>query len=103
MVAVGLERAHPQLLGQGQRLLIVDGCLRKREGTSGGLDGTNLVQCLRLGAALLILPREGQGLAGMLRGFVVASSEKASLAESRAMVCMRVEGARADILPEHLL
>src|SRR5215467_13980290 len=102
-VAVGLERAQAQGFGQRQGLLVVGGGWRHLGGIGGGLDSTKLVQRLRLMAPLLILPRQGQGLASMLPGVVVASSEKASLAEPRAMVRMRVQGARADILPERLL
>src|SRR5262245_37852121 len=73
---------------------------RNLGGIGGGLDSANLVQRLRLIAPLLILPRQGQGLAGMLCGFGVASSEQTGFAEPRAMVRMRVQGTRADILPE---
>ena len=61
----------------------VDGGRPDLGGIGGGLDGTNLVQRLRLIALLLRLPRQGQGLAGMLGGFVVASSEQTGVAEPR--------------------
>src|SRR5439155_14512917 len=102
-VTVGLEGAQAQDVGQRQRLLVVGGGRRKRGGIGVGLDGTKLVQRVRLVAALLILPRQGQGLAGMLLGLVVASREETGLAEPCEMVSMRVEGARANIIPEHLL
>src|SRR5262245_60984763 len=72
-------------------------------GIGGGLDSANLVQRLRLMAPLLILPRQGQGLAGMRRGVGGAASEQTGFAEPRVMVRMRVQGTRADILPERLL
>ena len=103
MVAVGLEGAQAQFFGQGQGLLVVDGGWRQLGGIGGGLDSTNLVQRLRLIAPLLILPRQDQGLAGLLPGFVVASSEQTGRAEPRAMVRMRVQGTSADILPERFL
>jgi hypothetical protein len=103
VVAVGLERAQAQCFGQGQGLLVVDGGWRQLGGIGSGLDSTKLVQRLRLMAPLLILPRQSQGLAGLLRGFVVAPSEQTSGAEPRAMVRMRVQGTRADILPERFL
>ena len=103
MVAVGLERAQAHCFGQGQGLLVVDGGWRQLGGIGSGLDGTKLGQRLRLMAPLLILPRQDQGLAGLLPGFVVASSEQTDRAEPREMVRMRVQGARAEIIPEHLL
>jgi hypothetical protein len=62
-VAVGLERAHAQLLSQGEGLL-VEGCgLRDIEGNSAGMDNAKLVPRKRLFRTCLLLPGQVERLA----------------------------------------
>ena len=68
VVAVGLERAHAQLLGQGETLLVVGFGRRDLGGLGVGMEGAKLVQCERLVAAFLVLPGQGECLARVLPG-----------------------------------
>ena len=67
--AVGLERAHAQLLGQGQSLLVVGFGLRGIRRVSVGLDNTKLVQRERLVGTLFVLPGQVECLAGRCQAF----------------------------------
>ena len=81
MVAVGLERAHAQLLGQGQGLLVVGFGLRGIGGVGVGMDGAKLVQRVRLVPAFLLLPGQVERLARVLPGLLAASRQTTDLAE----------------------
>ena len=62
-MAVGLERAHAELLGQGQGLLVVGFGLRDIGGIGVGLDDAKLVQRVRLVPTFLVLPGQVERLA----------------------------------------
>ena len=62
-VAVGLERAHAEFVGQGQGLLVVGFGLRGIGGIGVGVDNAKLVQRMRLVPACLVLPGQVECLA----------------------------------------
>ena len=80
-MAVRLERAHAQFLGQGQGLLVVGFGLRDIGGIGVGLDDAKLVQRERLVPAFLLLPGQVERLAGVLPGLLAASRQTTDLAE----------------------
>jgi hypothetical protein len=63
---VGHKRAHTQLLGQGQGLLVVDFGRHGIGGIGVGMDNTELVQRQRLVPAFLLLPGQVKRLARVL-------------------------------------
>jgi hypothetical protein len=81
MVAVGHERAHAELLGQGQGLLVVGFGRRDIWGIGVGMDGAKLVQRNRLVPAFLLLPGQVERLAGVLPGLLAASLKATDLTE----------------------
>ena len=81
MVAVGLERAHAECLGQGQGLLVVGFSLHDIGGVGVGLDGAQLVQRMRLVATLFVLSGQVERLVRMLPGLLAASRQTTDLAE----------------------
>ena len=81
MVAVRLERAHAQCLGQGQSLLVVGFGLRGIGGIGVGMDNAKLVQRERLVTAFLLLPGQVERLARVLPGLLAASRQTTDLAE----------------------
>src|SRR5439155_13382235 len=81
MVAVGLERAHAQLLSQGQGLLVVGFGLLGIWGVGVGMDGAKLVQRMRLVSAVLELPSEVERLVRVLPGLLAASRQTTDLTE----------------------
>ena len=80
-VAVGLERAHAELLGEGQGLLVVGFGLRDIRGVGVGLDDAKLVQRVRLVPTFLLLPGQVERLACVLPGLLAASRQTTDLAE----------------------
>ena len=84
-MAVSDERAHPELVGQGQGGAVVT--LRNLEiGTSvPGEDGAEQVDGPRLVTALLVLLRQGHGLLRALASLVEAAFAQVSLAEPREL------------------
>jgi hypothetical protein len=70
---VGRERAHAQLLGQGEGLLVVGFGLLDIGGIGVGLDGAKLVQRVRLIPAFLVLPGQVERLARVLPGLLAVS------------------------------
>jgi hypothetical protein len=103
VVTVGHERAHAQLLGQGQGLLVVGFGRRGIGGIGVGLDSAKLVQRERLVPACLLLPGQVEGLAGVLPGLVVASRQTTDLAEPCNTGSMTEQSARADSFADRLL
>ena len=81
VVTVGRERAHAQLLGQGEGLLVVGFGLRDIGGIGVGLDNAKLVQCERLVPACLLLPGQVERLARVLPGLLAVSRQTTDLAE----------------------
>ena len=63
-MAVGLERAHAQLLGQGQGLLVVGFGLRALRGLAPRRNLAEEAQGIRLVAAFLVLTGKRQGALG---------------------------------------
>ena len=82
VVAVGLERAHAEFLGQGQGLLVVGFGLCGIGGIGVGMDNAKLVQREGLVPALLLLPGQVERLVGVLPGLLAASRQTTDLAES---------------------
>ena len=76
-----LERAHAQLLGQGQGLLVVRFGLHGIRGIGVGVDNAKLVQRARFVAAFLLLPGQVERLARVLPGLLAAARQTADLAE----------------------
>ena len=102
-VAVGLERAHAQFLGQGQGLLVVGFGLRDIGGVGVGMDDAKLVQRERLVPAFLLLPGQVERLARVLPGLLAASRQTTDLAEPCDPVGMTLQRARADTFADRLL
>ena len=80
-VAVGLEGAHTEFLGQGEGLLVVGFGLRGIGGIGVGMDNAKLVQRERLVSAFLVLPGQVERLAGVLPGLLAVSRQTTDLAE----------------------
>ena len=95
-MAVGLERTHAQLLGQGQGLLVVGFGLLGIGGIGVGMDDAKLVQRVRLVPAFPELPGQGERLAGVLPGLLAVSRQTTHLAELRDPVGMPSQRARAE-------
>jgi hypothetical protein len=72
-VAVGLERAQGELLGQGEGLLVMGFGLRDVGGSRVGLDDAQLVQRQRLIPACLLLPGQVKRLACVLPSLIAPS------------------------------
>ena len=72
-VAVGLEWAHAEFLGQGEGLAVVGFGLRGIRGIGVGLDNAKLVQRERLVGTLFVLPGQAERLARMLPGLLATS------------------------------
>jgi hypothetical protein len=99
-VAVGLERAHAQLVGQGEGLLVVGFGLCDSGGSGVGLDDAKLVQRERLVPTFLELPGQVKRLTRLLPGLLAASRQTTHLAEPRNRVGLR--RARADTFADRL-
>jgi hypothetical protein len=78
---MGLERAHAEGLGQGERVLVVGFGLRGIRGIGVGVGNAKLVQCARLVPAFLELPGQIERLARVLPGLRTASRQTTDLAE----------------------
>ena len=102
-VAVGLERAHAEFLGQGQGLLVVGFGLRGIGGIGVGMDDAKLVQRERLVPAFLVLPGQVERLARVLPGLLAASRQTTDLAEPCDPEGMTLQRARADTFADRLL
>jgi hypothetical protein len=89
-MAGGHERAHAEILGQGEGLPVVGLALLDIGGVGVGVDGAKLAERQCLVSALPILPRQVKRLACVLLGLVVAFRQEAGLAESRDMVGISV-------------
>jgi len=72
-VAVGYERAHTELFGQGQGLLVVGFGLQGIEGIGVGIDDAKLVQRARLVGTFFALPGQVERLVRMLPGLIAVS------------------------------
>ena len=88
-MAVRLEGAHAQLLGQGEGLVIGGFGLLDIRGVGVGLDNAKLVQCVRLVPACLLLPGLIERLARMLPGFRAATRQTTDLTELRVGITLR--------------
>jgi len=73
-MAVSLEGAHAQFLGQSKGLAVVSFSLCNIGEVGVGLDDTKLVQRMRLVAAFLELPGQVERLTSVLPGLLTASS-----------------------------
>src|SRR5262249_912766 len=82
-VAVRLERAHTQFVGQGKGLLVGGFGLLGIRGGGVGLDDAKLVQRERLRAAVLLLLGQVERLARVLPGLGTVSRQTTALAEPR--------------------
>ena len=102
-MAVGHERAHAQLLGQGQGLLVVGFGLCGIGRISMGMDDAKLVQRQRLVAAFFLLPSQIERLAGVLPGLLATSCQTTDLAEPNDAVGMILQCTRVDIFADRLL
>jgi hypothetical protein len=102
-VAVGLERAHAEILGQGEGLLVVGFGLLGSGGTGVGLDDAKLVQRERLVPACLELPGQIECLMRVLPGLLTASCQAVDLAEPCNPVGMICHCAYADTFADRLL
>jgi hypothetical protein len=80
-VAVGLERAHAEFVGQGEGLEVVGLGLLSIGGISVGIDNAKLVQRVRLVSACLLLPSQVKRLAGVPPGLLAASRQPTDLTE----------------------
>ena len=95
-MAVGLERAHAEFVGQGEGLLIVGFGLHDIRGIGVGVDNAKLVQRTRLTPACLLLAGQGERLARVLPGLFTASRQTADLTEPCDPAGMTFQGTRAD-------
>ena len=102
-VAVRLERAHPQRLGQGQRLVVVGFGLFGIAGSGVGIDGAKLVQRDCLLPTGLLLPGQVECLAGVLPGLRAASHQTTDLAEPSDPRGLRAQRACAETFADRLL
>ena len=100
MVAVGHKRAHAQLLGQGQGLLVVCFGLLGIGGIGVGMDSAKLVQRMRLVSVFLLLPGQVERLARVLPCLIAASRQTTDLAEPCDPVGLISQLARADTFSE---
>jgi hypothetical protein len=100
---VGLERAHPECLGQGEGLLVVGFSPHDVGGISVGLNGAQLVQGVRLVAAFLEPPGQVERLARVPPGLIVAPRQATDLAEPCEPQGMMLQRARADTFVDCLL
>jgi hypothetical protein len=80
---VRLERAHAQLLGQGEGLLVMGFGLRDIGGIGVGMDDAKLMQRERLLTAGLLLSGQAERLACVLQGLCTVSPQTTALAEPR--------------------
>src|SRR5215472_16540458 len=80
-VAVGLEGAHTEFVGQGEGLLVVGFGLRDIRGIGVGVDNAKLMQRVCLVSASLVLPGQVERLARVLPGLRVASRQTTDLTE----------------------
>src|SRR5262249_24061596 len=101
-VAVGLERAHAELIGQGQGLLIVGFGLRDLGECGVGMDNAKLVQRARLVGTLFVLSGQVERLACVLQGLIAVSRQTTDLAEPCKLVGMTLQPARTDIFADRL-
>ena len=102
-MAVGLERAHAQLLSQGEGMVVGGFGRRGIGGVGVGLDGAKLVQRQRLVGTLSVLPGQVERLARILPGLLAASRQTTDLAEPGESVGVTVQPARVDVFPDRLL
>jgi len=87
-VAVRLERAHAQLLGQGEGLLVAGFGLRAIGRVSVSMDDAKLVQRDCLVPACLLLPGQVEGLTRVLPGLLATSRQTTDLAEHCAPMAL---------------
>ena len=102
-MAVGLERAHAEFLGQGEGLAVVGFGLRGIRGFGVGVDNAKLMQRVCLLPACLLLPGQVERLAGVLPGLRAASRQTADLTELRDPAGMTVQRTRAESDADRLL
>ena len=95
-MAVGLERAHAQRLGQGQGLLVVDFGLCDIGGIGVGMKDAKLVQRVRFVLACLLLSGHVERLVRVLPGLFAASRQTTDLAEQCELAGMELQGACSD-------
>ena len=101
MVAVGLERTHAELLGQGQGLLVVGFSLRDIGGIGVSIDDGKLVQCVGFVPTCLELSGQVECPECMLPGLLAVSRQTTDLTEP--CIDRTSQPTRADIFPERLL
>jgi hypothetical protein len=80
-IAVSDERAHPELVGQGQGGAVVTFRCPEIGSRVAGEDGAEQVHGPRLVTALLVLLRQGHGLLRALASLVAAALAQVSFAE----------------------
>ena len=102
-VAVGLEGAHTEFVGQGQGLLVGGFGLRDIGGIGVSMDNAQLVQRERLVPAFLVLPGQVERLARVLPGLLAVSRQTTDLAEPCDLVGQTSQPARADTFADRLL
>jgi hypothetical protein len=103
VVAMGHERAHAELLGEGQGLLVVGFGLLGIGGVGVGLNGAKLVQRERLVPACLLLPGQVEGLARVLPGLIAASRQTIDLAKPCDPTGTILQRTRVDTFADRLL
>ena len=103
MVAVGLERAHAEFLGEGECLLVVRVGLFDIGRIGVGMDNAKLVQREGLVPVCLLLPGQGERLAGVLLGLLAASRQTTDLAEPCDPGGKTVQPARTDTFVDRLI
>ena len=102
-VAVGLERAHAEFVGQGESLAVVDFRLHNIGGIGVGLDGAELVQRARLIPTFFELPGQVERLVCVLPGLITVALQTTDLAEPCEPAGTTSQRARADVFPDRLL
>ncbi len=80
-MAVGDERTHAELVGQGQGGAVVASAVTRSAVGVAGEDGAEQVDGPRLVTALLVLLRQGHGLLRALASLVEAALAQVSFAE----------------------
>jgi hypothetical protein len=100
---MGQERAHSQVLGQGQGLLVVGFGLRHSGGIGMGMDDAKLVQRARLVPTGLPLSGQFERLARMLPGLRTTSPQTTDLAEPCDPAGKTSRSTRAETFTDRLL
>src|SRR5262245_35032904 len=98
-----LERAHAQLLGQGQGLLVLGFGQRDIRRVSVGIDDAKLMQRKRLVPAFLVLPGQVEGLARVLPSLRAMSRQTTGLTELCDPAGLTLQPAGADPFADRLL